>query len=333
MKSVKRRWQTLPRLGRTVGVAGLAMCALLAAAAISGPSGTASASSGSAAAASSPANVPDTFWSGTDSNYIRIPGPAPYREPAIGGSYAGYVGMIGNWAAWRGCHGAVVWSKTDSKDARTNLTSYHTGIGAGAYWFMAGPGVDPHFNGRDSEAAKWGAAQAAAALSDLNRLSPKVNYPVVFMDVELPGNAPRYTPASDNGWNAVYTSPCSGKVKTLHIAAQVDRADFNGFAQYLTAHSSYRAGVYSAPGIWASIFGTGSSAAISNTYEWTYNGDTSSLSHHPAGWCLAGTRTCAQFFGGITSGSKYALMWQWSGGGGVRNPYGDYDQIDVARMK
>jgi len=26
-------------------------------------------------------------------------------------------------------------------------------------------------------------------------------------------------------------------------------------------------------------------------------------------------------------------MWQWSGGGGVRNAYGDFDQIDVARMK
>ena len=43
--------------------------------------------------------------------------------------------------------------------------------------------------------------------------------------------------------------------------------------------------------------------------------------------------TCAQFFGGQTSKSKYALMWQWSGGGGVRNGVGDFDQIDVARMK
>jgi hypothetical protein len=24
-------------------------------------------------------------------------------------------------------------------------------------------------------------------------------------------------------------------------------------------------------------------------------------------------------------------MWQWSGGGGVRNAYGDFDQIDGAR--
>jgi hypothetical protein len=66
-----------------------------------------------------------------------------------------------------------------------------------------------------------------------------------------------------------------------------------------------------------SIFGTGTSSILSNTYEWTYTSDTSSLTHHPVGWCLSGTTTCAEFFGGKTSISKYALMWQWSGGGGT----------------
>ena len=33
-----------------------------------------------------------------------------------------------------------------------------------------------------------------------------VKYPVIFVDIELPGIAP----APDNGWNSVYTSPCSG---------------------------------------------------------------------------------------------------------------------------
>jgi hypothetical protein len=152
----------------------------------------------------------------------------------------------------------------------------------------------------------------------------------VFLDVELPGHAPAYTPAPDNGWNAVYTSPCSGKIRTNYVPAQVDRADFNGFADYLTSHSSYQAGVYSAPSIWQSIFGN-SAGRIPNTYEWTYNADTSSLAHHPDGWCLTGTSTCAQFFGGVTSASKYALMWQWSGGGGTYNGYGDFDQIDRSR--
>jgi hypothetical protein len=73
------------------------------------------------------------------------------------------------------------------------------------------------------------------------------NYPVVWMDVEIPGNAPSYTPAPDNGWNTVYTSSCSGKVKSSGIAAAVDRAVLDGFASYLTAHSSYKPGVYSGP--------------------------------------------------------------------------------------
>ncbi len=270
------------------------------------------------------------FWYGTDSNYIAITSKPPYREPAIGGAYGGYIGMVGNWAAWQGCHGVVVWSKPDADDASTNYNTYHLGIGVGAYWFMAGPGVDPHYNGTTAEAQAWGEDQAAVALRDLAKESPKVTYPVVFLDVELPGDAPAYTPAPDNGWNAVYTSPCSGVVKSSYVAPQVDRADFDGFADYLTSHSSYKAGVYSAPSIWSDIFG--SDGSITNTYEWTYNADTSSLAHHPYNWCLTGTSTCAQFFGGMTSSSKYALMWQWSGGGGTYNGYGDMDQIDKLRM-
>ena len=68
-------------------------------------------------------------------------------------------------------------------------------------------------------------------------------------------------------------------------------------------------------------------------YEWTYWPETSHLSAAPTGWCLHGTSTCAQFFGGMTSSSKYALMWQWSGGGGITNGVGDFDQVDLARMK
>ena len=52
----------------------------------------------------------------------------------------------------------------------------------------------------------------------------------------------------------------------------------------------------------------------------------------PSGWCLRGTSTCASFFGGVTRFSPHALMWQWSGGGGVRNGFGDFDQIDASRQ-
>lgn len=313
-------------------VLGAAMAACSPAAAGPAVASTASTASAQATAtASTQASASDQFWSGTDSDYIAIPGSGPYREPVIGGAYGGYVGMTGNWSSWRGCRGRVVGSAADGRDAYADYATYHKGIGVAAYWFMAGPGVDPHFNGTSKEAAAWGAAQAAATLHDLARQSVKVTYPVIFMDVEIPGNAPAYTPAPDNGWNTVYTSACSGKVRAHGIAAQVDRADFNGFAGYLTTHSSYKAGVYSAPGVWASIFGTGKWASLTNTYEWTYTSATSSLSHAPSGWCVGGTKTCAQFFGGMTSASKYAVMWQWSGGGGVRNGYGDFDQIDGSR--
>src|SRR5215469_87021 len=287
---------------------------------------------GATAPAALSGDAPTGFWYGSDSSEVAASGPAPYREPAVGGAYGGYFGMIGNWATWQGCGAKIVWSATDSDNARTNYVSHRLGVGVGGYWFMAGPGVDPQYNGTTAEAYRWGAAQAAWALHELPRTPTKVNYPVVFMDIELPGNAPSYTPAPDNGWTSVYTSACSGRVKQHYLLATVNRADLDGFAAYLTRHSLYKAGVYSAPSIWSAIFGTSPGTAnIPNTYEWTYDDLTSSLANHPDGWCLSGTSTCARFFGGQTSSSKYALMWQWSGGGGTYNGYGDFDQIDASR--
>jgi hypothetical protein len=292
---------------------------------------TVSAAPAMAGAAVTSADTPAGFWYGTDSRAVTITGSAPYKTPVIGGYYGGYIGMAGNWAVLAGCHKIVVWSSANSAQANTNQTKYHQGIGTGVYWFMGGPGVDPHYNGTAREAAAWGARQAARALAHAATLH--VTYPVVFADIEIPGNAPSYTPAQDNGWNSVYTSPCSGVVRTSFIPASVDRAVLNGFAAYVTGHSSYKAGVYSAPDIWPQIFGTGSAASLTNTYEWTYESFTSSLAHPPAGWCLTGSAsaTCARFFGGIGSGSKYALMWQWSGGGGSYNGHGDFDQVNVSR--
>jgi hypothetical protein len=274
---------------------------------------------------------PTGFWYGTDSATVPVTSSAPYSMPYLGGAYGGYIGMTGNWANLAGCHKIVVWSATNSAQANTNYTKYGKGIGTGVYWFMGGPGVDPHYNGTTSEAYAWGGQQAARTLYDISHVH--VTYPVVFMDVEIPGNAPNYTPAPDNGWNTVYTSACSGVVKQHHIPAAVDRADFNGFAAYITAHSSYKVGVYSAPSVWASIFGTGTASLVPNTYEWTYWPETSSLSNAPYGWGLNhGSGAYAQFFGGQTYNSKYALMWQWSGGGGIRNGVGDFDQIDANRQ-
>jgi hypothetical protein len=305
-----------------------------AAALVTGPVvGSASAASTAqavpAASGVSAGDGPLGFYYGTDSWPVSGTGSAPYHEPVTGGSYGGYIGMAGNWARMEGCGTGnfLAWAPANSAQANLNYTKYHIGIGTGVYWYMGGPGVDPHWNGTASEASTWGALQAARALSAMK--SRTVTYPVVWADIEMPG----IEPALDNGWNTVYSSPCSERAVAGYISASVDRAEFNGFASYLTSHSKYKVGVYSAAPIWSAIFGTGAASTIPNTYEWTYLPETSALSAAPLGWCLRGTSTCAQFFGGQSRSSKYALMWQWSGGGGVTNGHGDFDQIDVARLK
>ncbi len=40
-----------------------------------------------------------------------------------------------------------------------------------------------------------------------------------------------------------------------------------------------------------------------------------------------------QQLNGVTRSSLHALMWQWSGGGGVSNGSGDFDQIDASIVR
>jgi hypothetical protein len=288
-----------------------------------GPHAAAATSAG--AAASAPAGDGTGFYYGTDSWPISISG-SPYEEPKGLGRYGGYIGMTGSWSYWQGCKGGfLAWSSANSAQANANYAR-GIGIGTAAYWFMGGPGVDPHYNGTYSEALAWGQQQAARAVADAK--GEAVKYKVLWMDIELPGVAP----AKDNGWNSVYTSPCSGKVKKTGIAASIDRAVFNGFYGYEAAHG-YTPGVYSDAGVWASIFGTGSAAAIPHTDEWTYEPETTNFSAAPTGWCFKGSSSCATFFGGVSRTSAQALMWQWSGGGGLSNGIGDFDQINATRVR
>jgi len=281
------------------------------------------------AAAAPDKDSPAGFYYGTDSWPIAINSPPAYREPDVSGNpvYGGYIGMAGNWARWQGCGGNIAWSSADSAAANTNYTTYGKGIGTGVYWFMGGPGVDPHYNGTATEASSWGAAQAAKTLRAMGSLH--VTYKIVWLDIELPG----IKPALDNGWNNVYTTPCSGKIKSAGVATSVDRAEVNGYEAYLTTHSSYVPGVYSSPLIWNDIFGTGSASDISGTYEWTYTDGTSRVNPAPVKWCIPGTTTCANFFGGVKRRSAQAVMWQWSGGGGITNGIGDFDQINANTVK
>jgi hypothetical protein len=274
---------------------------------------------------------PAGFWYGTDSWPVPVSGSGPYRSPSVGGSYGGYVGMAGNWARWQGCSAGnfLAWSGVNSRQASVNYKKYGGGIGTAVYWYMGGPGVDPHWNGSTGEAATWGAEQAAHAIAAAD--ADQATYPVLFMDIEMPG----IKPATDNGWQDVYTSPCSGVTRPgRYVSAALARAEFNGFASYLTAHSRYKAGVYSDLVTWDQVFGTGQAGHIPHIYEWTYEPETADLKAAPRGWCLTkGAGGCAQFFGGVTTSSPYATMWQWSGGGGVSNSIGDFDQLDTATIR
>src|SRR5271165_206360 len=238
-----RRWRLASGGGVALSVAtGLLAAGCAATAPVTGPgTGTASATTkgpataaaqatatsraaGPGSAATAPArHVPTGFWSGSDSWPVPVSGSAPYRATGIGGAYGGYVGMAGSWSYWLGCHGGfLAWSSANSAQADTNYTKYGQGIGTAVYWFMGGPGVDPGYNGTAAEAAAWGARQAARTLA--NMAKEHVTYPVVFMDIELPGVAPAF----DNGWADVYTSPCSGQVRQHGMPVALDRADLTG---------------------------------------------------------------------------------------------------------
>ena len=310
-------------ISKTLGIGLVAAAAAVGSLAL--PARAATTSAATVAAAS-----PGTgFAYGTDSWPITIVNHYPVQEPVIGSNYGGYTGMLGNWARTEGCRTGnfLAFTPVNAGQANANLARYNIGTGTGMYWYMGGPGVDPHYNGTTTEATRWGQQQAAWALAAAKGRG--IPYPVLWADIEMPLIAP----APDNGWNSVYTAPCSGVTRASFVPAIVDRAVFNGFANYVTAHSRFKVGVYSDAQVWSAIFGAGSAASLTNTYEWTYWPETSNLSSAPTGWCLHRSSTCARFFGGQTSASKYALMWQWSGGGGVTNGHGDFDQIDVARMK
>ena len=250
----------------------------------------------------------------------------------MGGNYGGYVGMVGNWARVEGCTTGnfLDFSYSNRDQANTNYNTYHIGIGTAAYWYMGGPGVDPNWNGSTAEAANWGAQQASRMLTAVKSLG--ITYPVLCgRTSKSRASHPPLTTAGP----ACTPHRAAGTIKQNDVPWIVDRAEFNGFAAYITAHSTFKVGVYSSPAIWPSIFGTGSASLIPNTYEWTYSPETSNLNAYPYAWRLSQGKSTlyAQFFGGQTYSSPFALMWQWSGGGGVRNGLGDFDQIDVARMR
>jgi hypothetical protein len=318
---MKSSWRALTGLGD--GAALLPVTALLAQA----PTGPAPAVT--AARALPAGDGPPGFWWGTDSLPVTMRGRAPYQMPYLGGAYGGYIGMTGNWAYWLGCQGTehfLAFSATDNAQAHTDhlVVEVPVGdVGQRPRRLPLPPGVG--LRGRPVPVRVHPRAAHEPVRPEPDA---RVVGDVVWIDVELPGIGP----APGNGSNSVYTSPCSGAVKQSSAPAAVDRADFNGFAAYIAAHSSYKVGVYSSAGVWASIFGTGTDSLIQNTYERTYEPETTNFGDAPYGCLNHGAGACAQFFGGQPSSSPYALMRQWSGSGGVSNGGGDFDTLDAIRQ-
>jgi hypothetical protein len=265
------------------------------------------------------------FYYGTDSSAPQACGKGPYTEPtgncdSTAGSYGEYIGEVGSFLNWKGCTTAgLAWNQSNYNMATDNVVDYSTGLGAAAYWFAAGPGRDPHYNGTASEAMAWGQQQAEQALNDM---SGKVfDFRYVFLDIENNG-----TPPDEDGWNTVWNGACGDTVKASYIPANIDYATWQGFANYIDNHSPYLAGVYSAGGnwygSWVGIFG---SEHLASTAEWTFTNEQSQL-NFPSGF--SGSDAQAQWFARAPAACD--LLWQWSGGNGVLNSYGDFDQAAVA---
>jgi len=265
------------------------------------------------------------FYYGTDSAAPQACGNGPYTEPVgscshTAGPYGEYMGEVGSFMNWQGCTtSGLAWVQANYNMATDNVVDYGTGLGAAAYWFAAGPGRDPHYNGSAAEAETWGQEQAQQALSDLG--GKVFDFRYIFMDIENNG-----VPPDADGWNTVWNGPCGNTVRAGYIPANVDFATWVGFAGYIDNHSPYLAGVYSSGGTWygswEGIFGN---EKLSNTAEWTFTNEQSQLDP-PSGF--SGSHARAQWFSSEPAACD--LLWQWSGGNGVLNGYGDFDLAEAA---
>jgi hypothetical protein len=292
------------------------------------------AAAGEGSAAAGAGGIPAGFWYGSDGPRTMTCGSGPYTIVGADGTcypaagyYGGYLGEVGRWDTWEGCDTVGGgWNSSDYAAAEANFVQYGEGLGAAAYWMMAGPGRDPD-PASASAAASWGQAQAQQVASDLSGTA--LSLPYVLMDVEA-----QTQDSLDNGWNESWSSTCSPLRVLKHIPARIDRADFSGFRDYIKDDTPWLPGVYSAGGRrsyeWAGIFG---SQTLTSTAEWTYEDATGSIAAYPAGFSIPGTSVTADWFAGRPPPARCELFWQWTGGS-TGNGITNYrvDQLDGNRV-
>ena len=153
-------------------------------------------------------DAPNGYWYGSDGPTNPACGSsAPYLEASrpsdcatTEGKFGGYMGETGRWDFWKRCDSnAIGWNTGAYNDAQANFAKGY-GVGAGAYWMMAGPGRSGNYTSASADKS-WGASQAAAALADIGKKA--LDFPYVFMDIEQFGGG------VDNGWNNAYKSTCA----------------------------------------------------------------------------------------------------------------------------
>jgi hypothetical protein len=282
-----------------------------------------------------PANDSTNFGYGSDSNSPTPTGSAfPYQEPNVGGMYQGYQAEVGSWLdAYCGASGVAynaVAGNAAASDYYNGWPQYgYGGVGYGFYYYMAGPGADPSYNGTTSEAYSWGESQAQQVIGAINGSGNTLGYPIqrtIWMDIESgSGN-----PYNGNGWNGV-SNGCQSENRSVTISPCVDAATLNGFDYVISNATQYGSsedfygGFYSAPAFWSQTFSGSSCGSFPGVPEWTYENQ-SSITPGPQQWCEGST--CAAWFAGATSSTMD--IWQWSNS--AVNGSGDFDQIYVPNV-
>lgn len=170
------------------------------------------------------------------------------------------------------------------------------GTGSAAVYMAAGAGREPS----GVTDAEWGSDQAEQAIAGASSFD--VYDPYIFWDVEASGGG-----GIGNGWSTKYSGPCDTSSGTSENLTAQNVNVFNAYYDSFDNSPFYPA-VYSAAGsgqTWSSYFGF---KTLSNTAEYTFVNQTSSLSQFPSQWTIPGTSVSAQFF--ASAPAKCDVVWQ-----------------------
>ena len=268
------------------------------------------------------------FYYGTDSSAPTAcgNGSGPYTEPrgscanGSAGPYGEYIGEVGTFTNWQGCTSGLAWNQANYNMATANVVKFSTGLGAAAYWFAGGPGRDPHYNGTAAEASAWGQQQAAAALK---AMSGKVfDFRYVFFDIENNGGPP-----DEDGWNTVWNGPCGGTVRASYIPRKNRLRHLDRVRQLYQRPLALPGGrVLRGRRLLRLVDRHLRQREAQPTPPSGPSTNEQGQLEFPSGF--TGSRASPQWFSSEPAACD--LLWQWSGGDGVLNGYGDLDQAKAA---